>query len=268
MRTTDIINWIRTGLLTLPLYGLLTFWSTLDPQPDQSKDPEAWARFVSTPSYLVSHLFGSIAGTIFAILGIFALGAYLANSRAGRLGMVAMVTTVLGQALFLVIGGISTFATPAIGRAYLEGTKAVMQVEFPSAMMLTFLAGILLALVGNVLMGLAIWRSGTLPRWAGIIWIVSAVMFYVLGVVLGQATTGASLVTQPIASLLIVASGGWIAFSALRRPYVETVGAGARGCGSQRVPIATISKLGSYGEFDVRSALFLDVYGDRFEGSL
>jgi hypothetical protein len=228
MRTTDIINWIRTGLLTLPLYGLLTFWSTLDPQPDQNKDPEAWARFVSAPSYLVSHLFGSIAGTIFAILGIFALGAYLANSRAGRLGMVAMVTTVLGQALFLVIGGISTFATPAIGRAYLEGTKAVMQVEFPSAMMLTFLAGILLALVGNVLMGLAIWRSGTLPRWAGIIWIVSAVMFYVLGVVLGQATTGASLVTQPITSLLIVASGGWIAFSALRRPYVETVGAGAR----------------------------------------
>ena len=53
-------------------------------------------------------------------------------------------------------------------------------------------------------------------------------MFYVLGVVLGQATTGASLVTQPIASLLIVASGGWIAFSALRRPYRETVDVGAR----------------------------------------
>ena len=206
----------------MPVYGLLTFWSTLDPQPDQNKDPEAWARFVSAPSYLVSHLFGSIGGTIFA------LGAYLANSRAGRLGMVAMVMTVLGQALFLVIGGISTFATPAIGRAYLEGTKDVMQVEFPSAMMLTFLAGILLALVGNVLLGVAIWRSKTLPRWAGIIWIVSAVMFYVLGVVLGQATTGASLVTQPIASLLVVVSGGWIAFSALRRPYRETVDVGTR----------------------------------------
>jgi hypothetical protein len=228
MRTTSIANWIRTGLLALPVYGLLTFWSTLDPQPDQSKDPAAWARFVSTPSYLVSHLFGSIGGTIFGILGIFALGAYLANSRAGRLGMVAMVMTVLGQALFLVIGGISTFATPAIGRAYVEGTKAVMQVEFPSAMMLTFLAGILLALVGNVLLGVAVWRSGTLPRWAGIVWIVSAVMFYVLGVVLGQATTGASLVTQPIASLLIVVSGGWIAFSALRRPYGETADVGAR----------------------------------------
>ena len=28
------------------------------------------------------------------------------------------------------------------------------------------------------------------------------------------------------------------------------------------------TKLGSYGEFDVRRSLFLDVYGDRFEGSL
>jgi hypothetical protein len=53
-------------------------------------------------------------------------------------------------------------------------------------------------------------------------------MFYALGVVLGQATTGAGLVTQPIASLLVVVSGGWIAFSALRRPYVETVASGAR----------------------------------------
>lgn len=115
------------GLMALPLYGILTFWSTLDPQPDQSKDPEAWAHFVSTPSYLMSHLFGSVGGTICAIFGVFALGAYLANSRAGRLGMIATVMTALGQALFLVIGGISTFATPAIGQAYLEGTKDVMQ---------------------------------------------------------------------------------------------------------------------------------------------
>ena len=63
MSKTNITNWIRTGLLALPVYGLLTFWSTLDPHPDQNKDPEAWwARFVSAPSYLVSHLFGSNRG--------------------------------------------------------------------------------------------------------------------------------------------------------------------------------------------------------------
>jgi hypothetical protein len=60
MSTPNTLNWIRVGLLALPVYGLLTFWSTLDPQPDQVKEPEEWARFVSSTSYLVDHIFGAI----------------------------------------------------------------------------------------------------------------------------------------------------------------------------------------------------------------
>jgi len=50
---------------------------------------------------VLGHVLGSILGLIFAIFGTFALGAYLATSRAGRLGLVAMDITVLGSALFL-----------------------------------------------------------------------------------------------------------------------------------------------------------------------
>jgi hypothetical protein len=67
---------------------------------------------------VLSHLFGSILGIIFAIFGVFALGAYLARSRAGRLGLVAMVMTVLGSALFLTVGGVSTFAAPEEGQSW------------------------------------------------------------------------------------------------------------------------------------------------------
>ena len=88
---------IRIGLWALPLYGALTAWATLDPQPDQSTDPEGWARFVSTNSYLVSHLIGSTGGTILAILGTIALGAYLAGGRSARLGVAAMVIAVAGH---------------------------------------------------------------------------------------------------------------------------------------------------------------------------
>jgi hypothetical protein len=227
MSAPNTTNWIRTGLLALPLYGVLTFWSTLEPQPDQTKDPEAWARFVSSTSYLLSHVFGSIGGAVLAILGVFALGAHLSNGRAGRLGLVAMVITVVGQALSLVIGGVSTFATNAIGRAYLAGIKDVMQLEFPTAMSATFGLAILLLFVGNVLLGVAVWRSGSLPKWAGAIWAASAVLFYVLGAVLGMATTGSSLVTQPVAAVLMVVSGGWIAWSVLSRPSAEAVGVAA-----------------------------------------
>jgi MFS family permease len=121
MPVPNIANWIRTGLLALPVYGLLTFWSTLDPQPDQTKNPEAWARFVGSTSYLVDHMLGAIGGAVLAMLGVFALGALLPNGRAGRMGLVGMVFTVVGQALGLVIGGVSTFATTESGSGEAKG---------------------------------------------------------------------------------------------------------------------------------------------------
>ena len=202
----------------------MTIWASLDPQPDQVKHPEAWARFVSSNHYMLTHVIGSIGGAVLAILGVFALGAYLANSRAGRLGLVAMVVTVVGQAVGLVIGGISTFATPAIGQAFLSGFKDVMQIQFSPVMSVIFALAILLMIVGNVLLGVAVWRSGTLPKWAGAIWLASVLMFYILGAVLGILTTGSSLPTQPVGALLIVISGTWMAWSVMRQPSTRMAG--------------------------------------------
>jgi hypothetical protein len=203
----------------------LTIWASLDPQPDQVKHPEAWARFVSSNHYMLTHVIGSIGGAVLAILGVFALGAYLANSRAGRLGLVALVVTVVGQAVGLVIGGISTFATPAIGQAFLSGFKDVMQIQFSPVMSVIFALAILLMIVGNVLLGVAVWRSWTLPKWAGAIWLASVLLFYILGAVLGILTTGSSLPTQPVGALLIVISGTWMAWSVMRQPSTRMVGA-------------------------------------------
>jgi len=159
-------NWIRLGLLALPVYGLLTFWTTLDPQPDPSTDYEASVRYVSTNYYVLSHLLGSILGLVFAIFGVFALGAYLAKGRAGRLGLVAMVITVVGNALFLPLLGVSAFAAPQEGQAHLAGIEEFAQLDpgvAGAAQAATFLLVILLSFVGNVLLGVAVWRSGTLP---------------------------------------------------------------------------------------------------------
>jgi hypothetical protein len=94
-------RWMGTGLLGLPLYGALTFFSSLDPQPDPSTHYEAFSRFVTTDGYVLKHLFLTILGTILGIFGSVALGAYLTRSRAGGMGLVAMVITVLGYSLFL-----------------------------------------------------------------------------------------------------------------------------------------------------------------------
>jgi hypothetical protein len=48
MSAQKTANWIRIGLLTLPVYGLLTFVDTLTHQPDMNADFEAYARYIST----------------------------------------------------------------------------------------------------------------------------------------------------------------------------------------------------------------------------
>ena len=83
MSTPNITRWIAIGLLGLPLYGVMTFFSSIDPQPDPNTHYEAWARFVTTDGYALKHLFLTLLGTIFGIFGSIALGAYLTRSRAG-----------------------------------------------------------------------------------------------------------------------------------------------------------------------------------------
>jgi hypothetical protein len=68
MRSPDTANWIRLGLLALPIYGVLT-WSSLDPQPDPNTHYEAWSRYVTTDHYVLTYVFGSILGLILAIFG-------------------------------------------------------------------------------------------------------------------------------------------------------------------------------------------------------
>jgi hypothetical protein len=223
LNRTPADSWIRVGLFALPAYGLLIAYSTWKPQPDQVADPAAWARFVSDPSYLVGHVLGNVLGTALVIFGTFAVGAFLAASRAPRLGLWGMVLSITGYVLFTVPGVISTFATPAIGTAYLAGNREVMALEFSPILTVITLLALLLAVIGNGLVSLAIWRSGSLPRWAGVIWAAATLIFYVLGFALGLATTGASLPTQPIGAALMAIAGVWIAWAVSRQRVTRSI---------------------------------------------
>jgi hypothetical protein len=215
MSAANTTKWIGVGLLSLPLYGALTFWASLEGQPDPNTQLEAWARFVTTNQYVWGHLLGSILGLIFAI---FALGTYLSRSRAGRMGLVAMVMTVLGSPLFLPLQGISTFSAPEEGQAVLAGLEEFEELPpiFANTMAaLTGLVVIVLQFVGNILLGVAVWRSGTLPRWAGVLWAGAHVLMY-LSLVYGQTIGPASTPpTVPFGAVVVVISGAWMARSAL-----------------------------------------------------
>jgi hypothetical protein len=233
MGATNTRRWIGVGLLGLPLYGVLTFWSSMNPQPDPNTRYEAWSHYVMTDHYVLTHVFGSTLGLVFAIFGTFALGAYLVGSRAGRLGLVAMVITVLGTALFLPAMGVSTYAAPEEGQAYLAGIEELSRLPSifaDTVFAMTSLVVILLLFVGNVLLGIAIWRSGTLPRWAGALWAGAAVLMYPLGIVYAVAILGVQSTPRTVlaGALLIAISGAWMAYSVLQRPSAQSVAATAQ----------------------------------------
>jgi hypothetical protein len=231
MAPPNTTRWIRIGLLGLALYGALTFWSSLEGQPDPDTQREAWARYVTTNYYVISHVFGSILGLICLIFGVFALGVYLATSRAGRMGLWAMVITVLVSALFLPLQGVTTFSAPEEGQAVLAGLEEFEELPpiFANTVFaLTGLVVIVLGFVGHILVGVAVWRSGTLPRWAGALWAGANVLMYlslVYGSTIGPASTP---FTVPLGAVVLVISGAWMVWSALSGPSgAQAVGAAA-----------------------------------------
>ena len=232
MSAPNVTRWIGIGLLGLPLYGAMTFFSSLDPQPDPNTHLEAWSRFVTTDSYVLKHLLLSDLGIVFAIFGTFALGVHLATSRAGRMGLWAMVVTVFGSALFLTIGGVTTFAAPEEGQAVLAGVEefeSLPTIFANTLMMATFGVAVLLMLAGNVLLGVAVWRSGTLPKWAGALWVAGSAL-PLLGQLYIMLPIGADSTppTVPMGALLLAIGGAWMAYRVLRGPSTATVGVGAQ----------------------------------------
>ncbi len=232
MSAANTTKWVGIGLLGLPLYGVLTFLSSLNPQPDPNTHLEAWARYVTTDFYFLKHLFASGLGLVLVIFGTFALGVYLASSRAGRMGLVGMVTTVFGSLLFLMVGGVSIFAAPKQGQAVVAGIEEYEKLPdllADTALLPTMGLGVLLMLVGNVLLGVAVWRSGTLPRWAGALWVAGSAL-PLLGQIYIMTPIGADSTPPTVAmgAVLLAISGAWMAFSVLRGPSAAAVGVGAQ----------------------------------------
>jgi hypothetical protein len=58
-----------------------------------------------------------------------------------------------------------------------------------------------------------VWRSATLPKWAGVLYAPTGLLLSIVGLTIGAA--------QTLASILIIVSGACIAWSAMRRPSSE-----------------------------------------------
>jgi hypothetical protein len=214
---------IRLGLLTLPLAGLLVTWATIATSaffgvPEAIVSPDEAARTYTSLGYFLSQFVGYVVGLTLLTVGVFALTIYLSEFRRERWTLVAMVLSILGIGLLLSHYGLSTYAVPALGEAYLDGVQNAVVLAnaiFGEPTQSVFYAAFLLYSAGFILFGFGVWGSGALPKWAGVL-----------------VALHAPLLTAPLpdlfsvlGALLLLVGGGWITFAVLRRPPARVASA-------------------------------------------
>jgi hypothetical protein len=199
----------------LPLWAGLLLISTLTHQPSYQTDFPGYANYITTTPFLLSHVVASIIGAGFGTLGFIALFIRLARRGLSLVALWALVALVLGNTMITSVFGVAAFAQPAIGRAYFAGHEAaavaINDDVYGTALLATVLPGLLLFTVGVALFGVAVTRSGSLPRVAGILLAVSIPLFTIVGFAFAT-------VFQTVGAALILTSTVWIAYAGQREP--------------------------------------------------
>ena len=199
-------TWARKAVWGLPVYGVLLAAGTITQQPDYRTDFAAYADYVTSSRFLASHVIASIAGAAVGLVGMIALFV-LMDGRSPRAAWGVVLST-FGQVGLVSVFGAAAFAQPAIGRAFLDGDRAVAEAingdVYGVPLSATAGLSILLFVAGGILLGTAARRVGTWPRWAGTAF-AAGVTVFAIGVFVEVPFV------QPLAGLVIAVAGAAIA---------------------------------------------------------
>jgi len=208
----------HVGLITLPISGIFALAALIARGPLGSPldDIAEWSEATSSGIYLITQV-TLIFAYVLPFYGLCSLYIYLAkNDHVERTAFIGMVTSLMGTALALPASGIFTFVAPVVGRLFLQDQVNVSQlfidsVTGPGAMM-GILSAILYTL-GPIYLGVAVWRSNGLPKWAGAFFAVHGALLsfgfaFFPALILGWA--------------LFTISGAWITWSVLKQKTVAT----------------------------------------------
>ncbi|WP_116948100.1 hypothetical protein [Jiangella endophytica] len=163
----------RLAAAALAVAGLLfLLYPAFRPWHDEDTVDGALASLGSN-AWVASHLFAMI-GFVLVPFGLLALRDVVRETRAERAAAAAVVVFWIGAGLTLPYYGAEDFALHAIAREaangagfdLLELTDAVRNGPVATT---TFAIGLVLLGVAGVLAAVAVWRSGVLPRWSGVL---------------------------------------------------------------------------------------------------
>ena len=172
-----ITDLARRGIYLLPIAGILTAvpWVAILGNPSVKTDPVGYARSLTSATDVVSgYLY--LAGLICLLFGLLALYAILARTSAASWAGRGMILSLLGIALALPAFGITRLGDTVLADVYLDGHTGVgAAMGLLTDTTLTYRTAIyfgvfvLVSLAGAIAYAVAVWRSGNLPKWAGVL---------------------------------------------------------------------------------------------------
>lgn len=150
------------GIVSLVLRGPVTL-----PNIDVAK----WAQVVTGSNYILTQVL-TIFAYVIPYFGFWAVYAYLEKEKkVERIAFWGFMNSILGTSFALVTLGIFSFISPQVASLYLQGEnqspEIIIQVLSGPAAIINYLGGTLY-LIGTALLGWAIWKSGILPKFAGL----------------------------------------------------------------------------------------------------
>jgi hypothetical protein len=201
--TGQVRAFARAALWALPVWAAMLFLGTLTHQPDPKSDFAGFATYVTTTSFLLSHLINSITGAAIGSIGAIGLMLCLQDSKVAGRAIAGMVAMVISNTLVSSIFGVAAFVQTAMGRLFIAGQTNMLDVYnqvYNGTLFGTAAIALLLFMAGGILMGNAIIASGSFPRWTG--WVVAISMVgFVLSTFLldiGQSIFSALLVLATV----------------------------------------------------------------------
>jgi hypothetical protein len=200
MTTRTLIRWSGAALVLAALLSL--GYAVLGPD-------ENTPGVFNHPNYVIANLLNTIRQGLLAF-GVIGLGL----SLRGKLAVLGFLVMFFATLLVVGLDVDKTFILPYLASA----NPAITHVgnfaqNIPPMMqnyLLVFLIALGLYLVGPILLGIAILRSDTLPRWAGAVLIVSNIMQY--GNMFGVA------ILHSIGVAVFGLALGWLGYALWARP--------------------------------------------------
>jgi hypothetical protein len=197
----------QIGLWLLPAYGVLLGISTLTHQRPVA-DFDAYARYVTTDVFLVSHLGASILGAALAVLGVVAVTAYLVSGRAAGLAVAGLVLTTVANIYLSAAFGSAAFVQPGIGRAHLAGVEGMPALNadtaYGPALTATAVTATLLLIASAIVLGIAIARTQRRLRAVGVAYAVLLPVFAISGFLLPIVQSAAGFAVAVATAVLAI----------------------------------------------------------------